>query len=70
MSPFFTVTMVSIDLLLQRALLSIWSTKSVDVENDSVEFRNVEEGAFVDGEFENGGVLAGGVLLVTVGVED
>jgi hypothetical protein len=62
--------MVSIDLLLQRALLSIWSTKSLDVENGSVDFGNVEEGAFLDGEFDNGGVSAGGVFLVTVGVEE
>ena len=47
MSPFFTVTMVSIDLLLQRALLSIWSKMSVDVEDDYV-----EDGDVVGGEFK------------------
>ena len=68
MSPFLTVTMVSIDLLLQRASLPIWSKLSVDVEDDSVDVGNVDDGAVVGGELEKRGVVAGGVLAV--GVED
>ena len=68
MSPFLTVTMESIDLLLQRASLPIWSKITVDVEDDSVEVGNVDDVAVVEGEFEKRGVVAGGVLAV--GVED
>ena len=68
MSPFITVTMVSIDSLLQRALLSIRTKTSVDVEDVFVEVGYVEDEAVVGGEFENRGVVAGGVLAV--GVEE
>ena len=60
--------MVSIDLLLQRASLSIWSKITVEVVDDSVEVGNVEDGGVICGEFEKTGVVAGGVLAV--GVED